>query len=395
MELKSYYSGGSFKLGIDFYVDDPELLVLENWQGSGQEKGSTVAGDIFGGVLEKASIRSKAQNWEEKSLQSDIDLLQKLRAEKKYDEAKRKAKSILEHQPQNIPALQALAELALEEKQGAEAAVRFGVLVKLDEKRPEFIIGQARAWLVQGDKEKAAVILENGLKALPDNNTLRSELGALYLSAGRLPEAQECYEAALGRDKENISLMLGLGQVFEAKNEPEEALMVYQQAVKLNSRMPRAYHLIGRLLLRQNKVDAAVEDLKKAVINDPAFVEGHLALAEAYIKQNQLEKAGVEYSVVNKIAPENFDGKLGATTLVYKGGKLDEAYNLCKEMLNTHGDRAELHLLFGRILAQKGRTRDAVEAWQKALSFTQDAGLRQQANKSIEAALQWEEVSGT
>jgi len=63
--------------------------------------------------------------------------------------------------------------------------------------------------------------------------------------------------------------------------------------------------------------------------------------------------------------------------------------------MQSHGDQAELYLLWGRLQAHRGRTRDAVESWQRVLTFSQDEGLKQQAKKAIDAALQWEEVAGS
>ena len=171
--------------------------------------------------------------------------------------------------------------------------------------------------------------------------------------------------------------------------------MAFRQAIKLNPKLPQGYYHIGAMLASQGKLDGAADELRKAVTGSPAYIDAHLALAEVYLRQNHLDKARVEFAVAAKLDPRNFEAQLGAAQVAHKTGDIDGAYNICKEMLNTFGDRAELHLLWGRLLAQKGRTRDAVDAWQKALSFAHDDALKQQATKAIDAALQWEEVAGT
>jgi tetratricopeptide (TPR) repeat protein len=86
---------------------------------------------------------------------------------------------------------------------------------------------------------------------------------------------------------------------------------------------------------------------------------------------------------------------MGQAAVYTRAGKYQEAGEICKGLLVAHGDRAELHLLWGRIQAHLGRTRDAVESWQKAMKFSQDEALKLQAKKAIDAALQWEEVAGS
>jgi tetratricopeptide (TPR) repeat protein len=394
MELKSYYTGGSFKLGIDFYVDDPELLILDGWQGSGQEQGTTVAQDIFGGVLEEASIRTKASKWDEATLESDIESLKKLRADGKRGELKKKAKAILEQQPQNPLALESLAQLARDEKQGAEAIVRYGVLAKLNPEQKDFKIGLARAHLMQGDSDQAIAILREEIAARPEDVELMSQLGRIYLERCDYQDARVCYENALKINPSDISLFLGLGEIFAVQNEPEEAIMAYRQVIKLNPKLPQGYYQLAQLYISQDKLEQAVEEFKKAVINSPAHLDSHLALGETYVKLGQLDKAAVEYALSAKISPDSFNAKLGLAQLAVKAGQPDKAYQLCQELMQSHGDQPELYMLWGRLLAQRGKTRDAVEAWQKAISFTKDEALKALAGKAIETAMQWEQVAG-
>ncbi len=394
MELKSYYTGGSFKLGIDFYVDDPELLILNDWQGSGQEQGTTVAQDIFGGVLEEASIRAKAGRWDQAALETDIENLKKLRAEGTPEQIRQKAKEILEQQPQNLEALEALARLALDDRQGAEAVVRYGVLIKLNPERREFKIGLARAHLAQGDGEQAIAVLQEELRQAPGDVELLSELGRIHLERQEYRQARECFESALKANPSDLSLYLGLGEIFTAQGEPEEAIMAFREAIKLNPKLPMGYFRLARLYLAQQKPEQAGEELKKAVAVSPAHLDSHLELGRIYLELGQLDKAAVEYAVAAKLAPDSFEARMGLARLAIKAGKADEAYQLCRELLDSHGDQPELCLLWGRLLAQRGQTRNAVEAWQKAISFTNDEAIKAQAAKAIDAALQWQEVAG-
>jgi predicted Zn-dependent protease len=112
------------------------------------------------------------------------------------------------------------------------------------------------------------------------------------------------------------------------------------------------------------------------------------------LKQNILDKAAVEFAIAVKVAPQSFEARLGQASMFARTDKADQAYAICQELMASFGDRAELYLLLGKLLAQRGKTRDAVEAWQKAVNFTRDPVLRQQATKAIDAALQWQEVAG-
>jgi len=395
MELKSRYTGGSFKLGIDFYVDDPELLILSNWQGSGQEQGTTVAGDVFGGVLEEASIRSKSAKFDELSLESDVEKLKKLVMEGKKGEAKKKARVILEQQPQNILALEILARIALEENQGAEAIFRYQTLVKLSPGKKEFKIGLAKAYLVEGNNEKGIALLKKEISNFPDDPDLQYALGLIYLSNGNYQEAKICYENALKTNPSDSFLYLGLGDISLAQNEPEEAIMAYRQAIKLNHKMFHGYYKLAKLYVGQNKLELAIEELKKAVVNNPAHLESHLALGDAYMKLGMLEKASVEYAVAAKILPECFDAKLGLALLATKSGQIDKAIQLCQGLMKSHDNNAELLLLWGRLQANRGNSKEAVASWKRVITLSNDEKIKTEADKAIKAALQWQEISGS
>jgi chemotaxis protein methyltransferase CheR len=82
-----------------------------------------------------------------------------------------------------------------------------------------------------------------------------------------------------------------LGQAYANLGNWEEAEQWCRQAIHLDKRALDAYYTLALVLQHQERIDQAIEAMRKVVYIDRHNVLGHFGLAELYHSSNQLPQA--------------------------------------------------------------------------------------------------------
>jgi arylsulfatase A-like enzyme/Tfp pilus assembly protein PilF len=172
----------------------------------------------------------------------------------------------------------------------------------------------------QGNYAFASQILEKVRATEKDIPLVYENLGALYMQAGRLAEAETIYREALARGMEdadfhmnlgllhhyrrewsdaekelrvalgldpgNVAARVHLGNTLRAKGQPEEAIAQYQEALEISPRYPYAFDGLGIAYSKLGNQEEALRSFREVVRLDPEGAQGHFNLAV------QLEQMG-------------------------------------------------------------------------------------------------------
>jgi chemotaxis protein methyltransferase CheR len=121
--------------------------------------------------------------------------------------------------------------------------------------------------------------------------------------ANPLEHARELLEYGRSEDACNILLVLAkhqpgdtavyslLGKAYANLGNWEEAENWCRQAIECNKLVLDAYYTLALVLQHQEKLDQAIENMKKVVYIDRAYIIGHYGLATLYYENNQLSQA--------------------------------------------------------------------------------------------------------
>jgi tetratricopeptide (TPR) repeat protein len=164
-------------------------------------------------------------------------------------------------------------------------------------------------------------------------------LGRLHYDEGRYAEAMVRLKDAALRDPTFFRTFDNLGLCYEALNQPEDAIVQYREAIRLNrvaidkSPWPalnlgillrtrgeltdaeaffrealtyddgfaRAHYQLGVVLEQTERTDAALKALDRAVSIDPAFPEPHYALARIYRRQGRVAQADAALATFQRL----------------------------------------------------------------------------------------------
>ncbi|AWI27159.1 tetratricopeptide repeat protein [Flavobacterium pallidum] len=122
--------------------------------------------------------------------------------------------------------------------------------------------------------------------------------GNEQLKKKKYAEAEADYRISKSRyTKNKTAATYNLGNSIYLQDQPEEAALAYQKVIKESKSREekhKAYHNLGNIHMKQKNYEAAVDDYKNALINDPAdeYSRYNYALAKSLLKKNPPKKDG-------------------------------------------------------------------------------------------------------
>jgi tetratricopeptide (TPR) repeat protein len=149
--------------------------------------------------------------------------------------------------------------------------------------------------------EKALPHLEKAVKVLPDSGMGHYELGLALFETGDWKSAAPEFEAAVAKAPRWADAHFSLASVYARIDRVPQAMTELDTTLTLNPDHYRANLLRGRILSLQNVPDQALPNLQKAVEVEPASVEAHLFLGEAYAQLGRQADANRERGEADRL----------------------------------------------------------------------------------------------
>ncbi len=152
-----------------------------------------------------------------------------------------------------------------------------------------------------------------------------------------------------------------------------KSLARFQQ---LESDSTRSHVLLGDIYDQLERYDDALTEYGKALAKDPGDPAAMLGLASAYLSNNNIEKAMETAGAALKTSPQDSELNLiMAETLVSKNQYAQAEPYLTKSLGVKPQMLAHVHALIGKVYAETGRTRDAIDQLNMAVSSDETGSI--------------------
>jgi tetratricopeptide (TPR) repeat protein len=234
----------------------------------------------------------------------------------------------------------------------------------------------AELWERRHSPARAAEFYREVLEIDPDHFQARLKLAVSLGDEQKVPEAIAEYERLLAAHPTNAALMMGLAVNKERIGAIEEAKRLFQAAVDSPEAASNEMlfhegtHSLGRIALKENRVEEAVELLRKSVSLRPTDAGAHYSLGIALARAGQTDEAKREIQRSRELQ-ELFEQIITLTLRVPQ-----------------EPDNAELRWQVGEVLTRLEAHAEAV-SWFKSALLADD-----QHRKSHEALLAHYEREG-
>ena len=229
-------------------------------------------------------------------------------------------KKTLELKPDLYQAKLNLGISLLREKQPAEAVNYLSNAAAENPKEYRANYYLAAALLGTGDFVKAETAYLAALAIDPKSPD--AELGLAHAVAGenKLEDAAAHFKTAAELNPGFHDDLLELAGMYETAKQPEQAISIYQQFPE----NPGAQERLGDLLLKAGRAADAIPCFQVAVAKSPTEAN-RAALAEAYLKNNEPNKAQPVVEQILAADPDNFEIRMLHGRLIRDQRKFPEA----------------------------------------------------------------------
>jgi protein O-GlcNAc transferase len=196
--------------------------------------------------------------------------------------------------------------------------------------------------------------------------------GLAHHQAGRLAEAESCYQRMLVAQPNHGDARNMLGVLAHQMGRPDLAVVLIRQAIDNNETNPAYYCNLGYALRHLGKLPEAIAAARQAIRLKPDLAAAHFHLGCALYDQGQLAAAAAAYREAVRIDPGQADAYCNLGNVLRNQGKLDEAVAACRQAIRLNPDLAAAHCNLGTALQDQGKLDEAIAAYGQAIGLKPD-----------------------
>ncbi len=178
--------------------------------------------------------------------------------------------------------------------------------------------------------EEAIASYRKEIELNPNNYVAYKNLGDALSDQGQQSEAIVAYQEAI-KLEENPAIYYSLGNAQRQQGDWEGAAVSYQQALELNSKQPfwlypcLVYRTLGDTLSQQGKLDAALTAYQSAIKLEPENSGNYVGVGKAQLKKGAVDEAIASYRKAIELNPNNLAAYRNLGDALQKKGRVDEA----------------------------------------------------------------------
>ena len=142
-----------------------------------------------------------------------------------------------------------------------------------------------------------------------------------------------------------------------------------RHTIEVNPNVAFAHNNLGNILLKQDRVDDAVEHFDKALQLDPGDAKVHNNLGLALVRLGRLAEAEPHYRKAVELNPRYFKAYENLGAVYLQTNRLDEAIASMKAALEIQPVEAKALSGLGVAFMQSGRAAEGLDAFQRAVAI--------------------------
>jgi tetratricopeptide (TPR) repeat protein len=165
---------------------------------------------------------------------------------------------------------------------------------------------------------RALILLEEVVRDAPDFYQAQRALGTVYQKLARFRDAESAYRTAADLKQNSAAPLINLASLYLEEADASasqgssvvrgilnEALASLNAALKLKPDAPFAYYLLGVTYYKSAFYEDAEDHLKHSLELAPELIEGHLALANVYVKIQEWSNAIAQLDAYIAASPKS------------------------------------------------------------------------------------------
>jgi len=212
------------------------------------------------------------------------------------------------------------------------------------------------------------------------------DLGFVLIKEGKYPQAAAALRAALKLRPDYVPAKLNLADALFSSRQADAAGKLYQEVLQQNPQSAQAWYGLGRVQAAQRDTRAAAVSLQKACDLVPRYGAAQFALATAYRKLGEAQKATEHFNLyranITNVPPavdpvraavhaldRSATAHLREGLALAAAGNLQGAIQQHLQVIKADPKEAQAYINLIQLYARVGENENAVEAYRKAVAI--------------------------
>ena len=300
---------------------------------------------------------------------------------------------------------EALRRKTIEDQKGA--ADMFARVLQLDSRNDAAMYELSSLQKLQNNQPEAQKLLERAVALKPDNEWYWVSLATSYEKSNDILKLQHVFDELLRINPNKPDYYYDKASALILEQKYDEALSVYTRLEQLTGLTDDLVANRQKIYLKQGKVDQAAGEVEQLLINNPDQVRYYLLLGEIYNSNNLTDKALKVLQRGEKVKPDDgmihlaladtyrtkkdLEASYKQLQLAFASPALDidqkvriilgytpkfpdpnaraSALELSRIAVGVHPNDAKAQALYGDMLAQNNKFKEAKAAYQKSVQL--------------------------
>jgi tetratricopeptide (TPR) repeat protein len=205
------------------------------------------------------------------------------------------------------------------------------------------------------------------IEVTENNHIAYNNLAHAVLARGQSDEAIGLYEQAIRLKPDYAAAHNNLGVALGQIGQIDEAIRHFQKAIQFKPDYADAYNNLGGNLSTKGQLDEAIRQLQEALRLRPDYADARNNLGIAFGQKGQLDEAIRQYQEAVRLKPDHAQAHYNLGAALDNKGLIGEAIGHYEEALRLKPDDADVHNNLGIALGKQGQTDEAIHHYQEAL----------------------------
>ncbi len=221
----------------------------------------------------------------------------------------------------------------------------------------------------QGRLDQASRHIDQALAAEPDNAHALASKGRVLVLQGQRAEAEQVLRRAADRDPKAVRPRIDLADLLASRGDHRQAIGLYRQVLTLDGNHAGARFAYGVSLRELGERDAAVRELQAALALAPDAERGHIELARTEFQRRRFTEALAAADAALALPQPSVEARLVKADALEALGRQDEALKVLAAAAAAAPKLPMPHLRAGMIEHQRGNLDAASRAYRRALDI--------------------------
>lgn len=175
-----------------------------------------------------------------------------------------------------------------------------------------------------------------------------------YRNANDAKRSQDAFAELASRYPDSAFLHKLMAMALEWQGDETRAIEEFQQALRVNPRMPEMAFGVGYIYFKQHRYEDARAWFAKELALDPCYTKAHHYLGEMEAAEGRFEQAAARYRKAMECDPEYGDPYIGLGMVYERRGELELAVKLYREAVRLKPNDMQAHYKLGLALRRAG-----------------------------------------